>query len=435
MKSILGKRNLIIKEAEIVDPEKNNKYRSNIYIKDGKIEKIGKNISAPEGIAEINAEKYTAFPGFFDMHVHLRDPGQERKEDIKSGIKSALRGGITSIACMPNTKPPVDNINLVKYILGEARKYNFKVWPVAAMTKGLEGEKISEIGLLKNAGAIAFSDDGKCVQDGKLMFEIMKYAKSFGSLLILHEEDYSFSSGGLASEGYPSIELGLKAFPGLAEETMISRDISFSKKTSTKIHITHISSKNSVEMVRQAKKEGINITCDVTPHHIYFNDTYLKNYNTNFKVSPPIRSSLDQEAIIEGIMDKTIDAIASDHAPHLKEDKNTTFSRALFGAIGMETLFKATYTKLCREEGMDIAEYIKLITSNPAKILNIEGSCIKEGRVANLAIADIGFVEKFSGPLYSKSSNCPFTGEELYGEIIFTINNGDVSFVNSDLYE
>ncbi|MGM0367417.1 MAG: dihydroorotase [Actinomycetota bacterium] len=434
MLDILGKSDLLIKEAKIIDPAKNKGYGGDIYIKGGKIEKIGKDLKKEDATLRIDAKGYTVFPGFTDMHVHLREPGEEKKEDIKSGVKAALRGGITSIACMPNTKPPVDSPALVKFVLSEAEKCGFNVYPVAAMTKGLEGTGIAEIGLLKEAGAIAFSDDGKCVADSRLMLEIMRYAKSFGCLLILHEEDYSFSGGALANEGYPSIGLGLEGFSSLAEEIVVARDIQLSKKTKAKIHVTHVSSRGSVEMIRQAKKEGVPVTCDVTPHHIYFNDHALSDYNTNLKVNPPIRGTGDQEAIIEGIKDGTIDAIASDHAPHLKEEKNTTFREASFGAIGMETLFKATYTKLCKERGIPLKEYIKLLTIRPAKILGIDTASIAEGKIADMAIVDTETRGKLEQYFYSKSSNCPFTGEELYGEIIFTINKGRICFVNSDAY-
>ncbi len=422
-------KDMIIKDARIIDPYSNKDYKSSILIKNGYIKKIGKNIKPLGNMVEIDAKKAIVCPGFIDMHVHLRDPGEEDKEDIESGVKSALAGGFTAIASMPNTRPPVDCPSMVQYVLGQARKNDYNIMVVAAMTKNLEGKQLTEMGLLLENGAVAFSDDGKGVADSRLMYEIMRYCKQFSSLLILHEEDHGFSQDGLMHEGYWSNRLGLEGISPLSEEIMIGRDIMLAKRTGARIHLTHLSSKGSVDMVRKAKGEGLDITCDVTPHHIFFNHSFLKTFNSSFKVKPPLRGEEDQAALIEGLKDGTIDAIASDHAPHLLEEKNTTFNDARFGAIGMETAFKAAYTRLCIGESMDIGSIIRLMTSGPSGILGLGKMPIGEGRKANLTIIDTGIQEKVGKKFFSKSINCPFIGHELYSDVVYTINNGKLSYI------
>ncbi len=344
---------------------------------------------------------------------------------------AAIRGGITSIACMPNTNPPVDREYLINYILNKSRYIDFKIYPVAAMSKNLEGKEMAEMGLLKEAGAVAFSDDGKCIQDSKLMYEIMRYAPHFDLPLILHEEDYSFSSYGLAHEGYYCAKLGIDGISPFAEELMISRDIMLAKKTGARIHITHVSSKGSIMLIKRAKEDGLKITCDVTPHHLYFNDSFLESYNTNLKVNPPLRSEEDRRALVSAISEGIIDAIASDHAPHCEAEKNTTFKNAANGTIGLETLFNASYTKLVREEKIKLSKLVALLTSGPAKILNIKEPAIKVGNKADIAIIDLEKNKKIKKEdFYSKSKNSAFIGQNLYGEVVYTINNGRLEFMN-----
>lgn len=427
--------NILIKNGLIIDPDKDREFRSDIFIKEGIVEEIKENIEV-EGLKSlivIDAKDYLVCPGFIDMHVHLREPGDEDEEDMASAVEAAKRGGITSIVAMPNTKPPIDNINMVEYIINKSHRIGYKVYPVASMTKKIEGKEISELGLLSDAGAIAFSDDGNCVNDSKLMYEIMRYASRLGLLLILHEEDYSFSKHGCANEGYFSFLLGLGGISTLSEEVMVARDILLAKRTGARIHITHVSSRNSVEMIKKAKEEGLKVTCDVTPHHLFFNDSCLLSYNTSFKVKPPIRSEEDRIALVSGIKEGIIDAIASDHAPHLEIEKNTTFGEASFGAIGLETMFKVCFTKLFVEEKIKLSKVVSLLTSAPAKILNIEEGSIKIGKSANITIIDpnkSGILRKED--IVSKSKNSPFMGKNLYGEIIYTISEGRLVFENKD---
>jgi dihydroorotase len=431
-KNLIGSKNILIKSGKIIDPFKSEEYFSDIYIKDGLVAGIGKGIEAKrEGLTVINAEGCLVCPGFVDMHVHLRDPGDEDEETIESGAAAALKGGITSIACMPNTNPAIDSEHLVKYILEKSKEIDFKVFPVASMTKGIEGKKICEFGILAGSGAVAFSDDGKCVTDSKLMYEIMKYSNQFGLPLILHEEDYNFSNYGLINEGYYSSMLGLDGISSLGEDVIVARDIMLAKKAKAKIHITHVSTKGSVEMIRKAKEDGVNVTCDVTPHHLFFNDSCLKTFNTNFKVKPPIRSEEDRKALVEGIREGVIDAVASDHAPHLDIEKNTAFKEASFGTIGLETLFSAGFTRLCREEKISPPKFISLITSSPAKILGIDAGKIGTGKTADIAVIDTeaaGEV-KIDG-FVSKSKNSAFIGQRLWGKVAYTISNGKLVYVN-----
>ena len=437
MSNMIGSDNILIKSGKVFEPSNGKEILSDILIQNGIIRAIEKNINvenkgdSSKDLVVLNCQNYFVFPGFVDMHVHLREPGNEDEEDIGSGSRAAVRGGITSIACMPNTNPPVDSEYLINYILSKSRTVDFKIYPVAAMSKDLEGKEMTEIGLLKEAGAIAFSDDGKCIQDSKLMYEIMKYASHFDLPLILHEEDYSFSNYGLAHEGYYSAKLGLDGISPFAEELMISRDIMLAKMTGARIHITHVSSKGSITLIKRAKEEGLSITCDVTPHHLYFNDSFLESYDTNLKVNPPLRSEEDRKALVSAISEGIIDAIASDHAPHYEAEKNTTFKDAATGTIGLETLFKASYTKLVRKEKIKLSKLVALLTTGPAKILNIKAPAIKVGDKADIAIIDLEKNKKIKKEDFcSKSKNSAFVGQNLYSEVVYTINNGRLGFIN-----
>jgi dihydroorotase len=426
-----NKRNkILIKNGLIVDTIKNKEHKANLYIEDGRIVDIKDNIKVnTEEVFEIDAKDHIVVPGLVDMHVHLRDPGFEERETIETGTQAALAGGITSIACMPNTKPAIDSPSLVSYITGKAAYTGCRVYPVAAMTRGLEGREITEMGLLAEAGASGFSDDGRSVADAKLMYEIMRYSKQFEKPLILHEEVYSFSKYGIVHEGKYSTKLGLEGISRLADDLMIGRDIVLAKKTGARIHITHISTAGAVDMIRAAKADGVDISCDVTAHHLFFNDSYLESFNTNLKVKPPIRSAADQEALIEGVADGTIDAIVSDHAPHLDTEKSTTFKLAQFGTTGLETLFAASYTKLCREKGIPLVKLAELMGTGPAKILDIDAGTIKVGGIADITVIDTK--KEFTvnaGDFRSKSSNSAFIGQQLFGQIIYTISNGKIEY-------
>ena len=421
---------ILIKNASIYDGIKAKPFKADLYIKDGIIEDIDNDIKADsKDIRIIDAEGKALLPGLVDMHVHLRDPGFEEKETIESGAAAALAGGVTTLVCMPNTRPVLDEPALVEYVIDRGRDTGINIYPAAAMTRGLEGSQITSMGLLAEAGAAGFSDDGKAVADARLMFEIMRYSRQWQKPLILHEEIYSFSRSGLVHEGKYSTSLGLEGISSLSDDLMISRDIVLARDSGARIHITHISTRGAVEMIRQAKKEGVDISCDVTAHHLFFDDSCLESFNTNFKVKPPIRSAEDRAALIGGIKDGTIDAIISDHAPHLDTEKNTTFRLAQFGTIGLETLFGAAYTSLCRDDGLDAVQLVKLLTSSPAKLMGFDAGTLKKGKRADAVLADLeaGYKVK-AEDIVSKSKNSAFIGQQLYGSIIYTISNGKIMY-------
>ena len=421
---------ILIKNGNIIDGKKTRSFRADLYIEDSIIEDIKDSIDIKDkDTTIIDADGKTVMPGLVDMHVHLRDPGFEEKETIESGAKAAIAGGVTTLVCMPNTEPVLDTPALIEYVLDRGRYTGINIYAVAAMTKGLEGKEITEMGLLSRAGAVGFSDDGKAVADARLMFEIMRYSKQWGKPLILHEEVYSFSRSGLVHEGKYSTSLGLEGISRLSDDLMIGRDIDLARASGASIHVAHVSTMGAVDMIREAKKEGIAITCDVTAHHLYFDDCCLESFNTNFKVKPPIRSKEDQEALIEGIKDGTIDAVISDHAPHLDTEKKTTFKQAEFGTTGLETLFSAAYSRLCRDAGLDIGKMVQLVTSGPAVLMGLGGGTIKKGSRADVAVADLDSSYRVrEGDMRSKSRNSAFIGEKLYGKIICTISNGKVMY-------
>ncbi len=428
-------KNILIKSGRIIDLLQGKDFYSDILVRDGIITGIKKEIKSTENdVIEIDAEGCVISPGFVDMHVHFREPGFENEETIESGAEAAVKGGVTTVACMANTRPVIDNQSLVKYVLEKSRGAACRVLPVAAMTRGLEGKDITEMGLMSEAGAAGFSDDGMCVRDSKIMYEIMRYSRQFGLPLILHEEDDFISGEGLVHEGYYSTMLGLQGISSLSDDLMISRDIALAKKSGARIHVTHLSTRGSVEMIERAKDEGVNITCDVTPHHLFFNDSYLTTFNTNFKVKPPIRSEEDRQALIEGIKKGVIDAIVSDHAPHLDIEKNTTFRLASFGTIGLETLFSAAFTKLCVEEKISLSKFINLITTSPSRIIGVNAGKIKVGEIANITVIDTEKEEKVKKEnIVSKSKNSIFIGHKLMGKIICTISGGKLVYNVSNI--
>jgi len=421
---------IFIKNANILDGKKVKPFKADLYIKDGIIEDIKDSIVIEsKNITKIDAEGRTIIPGMVDIHVHLRDPGFEEKETIESGAESALAGGITTLICMPNTIPVLDSSALMKYVLDKGKGTGVNIYPAGAMTKGLGGKEITELGLLSEAGAVCYTDDGKAVADARLMFEIMRYSTQFGKPLMLHEEVYSFSKSGLGHEGKYSTSLGLEGISRFSDDLMIGRDIDLAKAAGARIHITHLSTMGAVDMIRKAKKEGLHISCDVTAHHLFFDDSCLESFNTNFKVKPPIRGAKDRQALIEGVKDGTIDAVISDHAPHQDTDKNTTFKLAEFGTIGLETLFAGSYTALCRQCKVEPGKLVKLLASGPAALMGLDTGTIEKGKRADLTLIDLdSYYEVKAGSIVSKSKNSAFIGQKLYGKIIYTISNGKIMY-------
>lgn len=414
---------LLIKNGMVVTADKTE--ISDVYVEGSKIVKIGKDIDCAADEV-IDASEKIVMPGFVDMHCHLREPGQEYKEDIKSGTAAALRGGFTSVACMPNTVPPLDNAALIKYVLTRAAEVdNAKVYPIGCITKGQKGNEITEMRFMKETGAVAFSDDGKPVESGNIMRLALEYAAGNDMLIISHCEDKQLAADGVVNEGLNSTVSGLKGITRAAEECMVSRDVILAETIGTRVHIAHVSTKGSVEIVRQAKARGVKVTCETCPHYFSATDDEILNYNTNAKINPPLRLQSDVEAVIEGLRDGTIDAIATDHAPHHADEKNLEFNLAPFGTSGFETAFSLAYTNLVEPDIIDIVTLSKLLSSNPAKILGIGSGEIKEGERADIVIVDTETSYTVdSGKFVSKGKNSLFNGWKLKGTVVAVVVDG-----------
>lgn len=419
---------VLVKSGRVVDPANNIDEKLDILIVDGKIAELAVNIDA--GDAEIiNAAGMIVTPGLIDMHVHLRDPGLEYKEDIVTGTRAAAAGGVTSVACMPNTSPVNDNLAVTKYIISKAAEQgSANVFPIGCITKGLKGEILAEMGELKAGGCVGFSDDGLPVKNGEMMRRALEYSSTFGAPIISHAEELSLVAGGAMNEGPVSTELGLKGIPWVAEDAMTARDIMLAELTGAHLHIAHVSTKGSVELVRQAKKRGVNVTCEATPHHFTLTDDAVRGYNTNAKMNPPLRSQDDVDAIRAGLADGTIDAIATDHAPHHFDEKNVEFAIALNGITGLETLLPLTL-KLVGENVLSLSQAVALTTCRPAKVLGIDRGTLSVGAVADITLINPNkewLVE--AGKLQSKSKNSPFIGQTMKGCAIKTLLAGKEVF-------
>lgn len=400
----------IIKNINLINFD--NEKICDIIIDNGKIEKIGSNLKSDGCEKEINGEGKIAFPGLLDIHCHLRDPGYEYKEDIETGSKSAAKGGFTSVLAMPNTSPVADNKTVIDYIYKKIKeKACIKVYQSGAISKGLKGEELAEMGEMQKSGIIAVTDDGKPVSDASLMKKALIYANMLGLPVISHAEDLSLVDGGCMNEGFMSTYLGVRGTNRAAEETMTARDIIIAKNTDTPVHITHVSTKGSVEIIREFKKQGVKVTCDTCPHYFSLTDKMCDGFNTNAKMNPPLREDEDIKAIIEGLKDGTIDMIGTDHAPHHIDEKNCEFDKALNGIIGFETAFNVAYKYLHKGAGMSLCDIIKLMSYNPNKFLKLDGGEIKEGINADLVIASIDNEYEYkTEDIVSKSKNTPYIG-------------------------
>lgn len=394
-----------------------------------KIVKIGKNLKVDDAEV-INAENLFVFPALIDMHVHLREPGLEYKEDIASGSAAAVKGGFSQVCCMPNTSPVCDNAAIVSYIIQRAKEVNLaKVRPIGSITVGLNGEQLSEIGKMKEAGAVAISDDGKPVMNSKIMRLAIEYASDFGLICLSHCEDKNLVDGGVVNEGYNSTLTGLKAIPRAAEEIMIAREIILAETLNKAVHICHVSTKGGVQLIREAKARGVKVTAETCPHYYSLTDDVITGFDANTKVNPPVREKDDVVAIIEGLKDGTLDCIVTDHAPHHKDEKNIEYNLAAFGISGIETSFALSYTYLVKSGVLNLSELANKMSLAPSKILNLEGGEIIEGGVADIMIADLDKKYKIdSSKFVSKGKNTPFNGYEVYGEVKYTIVDGEIKY-------
>ena len=418
---------LLIKGGRLIDPKAGIDGVYDLLIDEAKIIEISETIP-DDGCEIIDATGKYVMPGLVDAHCHLRDPGFEYKEDIETGTRSAAKGGFTSIACMPNTNPVADNEAVIKYIIQKAEQEGYvNVYPIGAISKGQLGEELAEIGELKFAGAVAISDDGNPVVRSSLMKKALQYASMFDITVISHCEDLDLAENGVMNEGYMSTIMGLKGIPAAAEEAMVARELILSEYTGIPIHIAHVSTALSVEMIRNAKKRGVKVTCETCPHYFSLTEKACEGYNTNAKINPPLRTEADVKAIIEGIADDTIDIIATDHAPHHADEKNIEFSLAANGIVGFETALPLAVTKLVRPGIISMTKLVEKMSLNPAKLLSINKGTLQIGSTADITIVDIN--EKFTvdvNKFQSKSKNSPFGGMELYGAAWGTIVAGNV---------
>lgn len=403
--------------------------KCDILVDGDKIAKIAENIDMA-GVKTIDASGLHVFPGLIDMHVHLREPGYEYKEDIASGSAAAVHGGFTQICCMPNTNPVCDNAAVVGYIVARGKEVGLcKVRPIGAITVGEKGEQLAEIGKMKDAGAVAISDDGRPVSDARVMRLAMEYASDFGLICLSHCEDKSLVDGGVVNEGYNSTLAGLKGIPRAAEEIMIAREIILAETLQKRAHICHVSTKGGVQLLREAKARGVAISAETCPHYFTLTDDIVLSYDANTKVNPPVREKEDVEAIKEGLRDGTLDCIVTDHAPHHVDEKSVEYNLAAFGISGIETSFALSYTNLVRGGVLTLEQLSERMSTAPARILNLEGGELKEGGVADIMLADLN--EKYvidSKKFVSKGKNTPFDGTEVYGRVKYTIVDGKIKY-------
>ncbi|MBV6497334.1 MAG: dihydroorotase [Acidobacteria bacterium ACB1] len=423
---------LLIANGHLIDPAASQNSGKDILVENGKVAAwLDRNETRPEGVEVFDATGLIVAPGFIDMHVHLREPGHEHKESIASGCAAAVAGGWTSVCPMPNTNPVNDNAAITRYMIEQAAKAGLaNVFPIGAITKSSDGAELAEMGEMKAAGAVAVSDDGRPVPNAGIMRRAMQYAADFDLPVIDHCEDKSLSSGGVMHEGKMSLRLGLKGVPALAEDIDVVRDILLARDTGAHIHIAHISTAGAVEAVRRAKSEGVKITCEAAPHHFTLTDAAVEGYDTNTKMAPPLRSEEDREAILEGLRDGTIDAIATDHAPHHADEKSLEYDRAPFGITGLETGVGLAFTELVHKGVIDLVRLVELCSTNPARLLSLSGrGTLTPGSLADITILDPEKEWTFvAAESLSKSKNTPFDGRSFRGRAVTTIVNGKIAF-------
>ncbi|MDH5405257.1 MAG: dihydroorotase [Candidatus Aminicenantes bacterium] len=420
-------KKLLVKGGRVIDPANNLDEHLDLLIAGGKIAQVGKQLEDKEAQI-IDVQRLIVAPGFIDMHCHLREPGREDEETIESGCRAAAAGGFTSVACMPNTDPPNDSQSVTEFILKQAAEKGIvNVFPIGAATKGLLGEELAEIGELKETGIVAVSDDGHPIYNSNLMRKALEYAGMFDLPVIDHCEDKELSAHGVMNEGYYSTLLGLPGIPAAAEEIMVARNIILTALIKGHLHIAHLSTKGSVELLRWAKAQGLRVTAEVTPHHFTLTDKEVCSYDTNTKMNPPLRSAEDVKAILQGIKDGTIDAIATDHAPHRKDEKDVEYADAPFGIVGLETAVPLALDRLVNKRVISPSRMIAMFTVNPATILKLERGTLSPGAAADVTILNLSEVVKIDVTSFqSKSRNSPFHGWELIGRAVLTIVGGKV---------
>ena len=418
---------LLLKKPKIIDPLNETETIKDVMLVDGKIEEIGI-IDAENDVNSIDCNGLILTHGFCDLHVHFRDPGNGDKETLASGCKSALAGGFTRVCTMPNTEPPIDSPELINYIIERTKKLPVHIHPIGSVTKKQAGLEISEMGLMIESGAVAFSDDGLPIQNGLVMRKALEYSKMFNVPIINHAEDECLRANGLMNEGIVSTKLGLSGNPNIAESIMVFRDLKLAELTGAQLHVPHVSTAESVQYISDMKNQYSKITSEVTPHHLYYTDEALYEYDTNFKVAPPIRDTRSRKALIEGIKGGIIDCIATDHAPHTIHDKDTTFDLASCGLIGLESCLGVVKKVLVDDEDLGLMEMIKLLTVSPRKIMGFDNDLLKKGKEAELVLFNEDEKWVFNrNDINSKSKNSPFIDAQLSGKVIHTISKGVIT--------
>jgi dihydroorotase len=420
---------ILIRGGRVIDPKQKLDQKLDILIENKQITKIEKKITK-KNIRVIDAKNCIVSSGFIDLHCHLRDPGRPDKETIETGSQAAVAGGFTSVCCMPNTDPPIDNEGIVNYIYKEAARVNLcRVFPIGAITKKRAGKEITEFGELIRAGVKGFSDDGDEVADANVLRHAFEYSKIFDVPLFEHPIDRDLAQGGLMNEGLVSTRLGLKGSPAIAEEVVVARDLLLARFTGARLHLCHISTKSAIDLIRTAKKEGIRVTCETCPHYFFYNDEVLETFDPNYKVNPPIRSEKDRQAVIEGLLDGTIDCIATDHAPHCQAEKELEFANAPYGMIGFETALPMIVMELINKQKCTWPDILTKISINPAKIIGEKAGAIKQGAAAELTIFNPTTKWQLTAEkIQSRSKNTPLINKELIGQVTAVILNGEIKY-------
>jgi dihydroorotase (EC 3.5.2.3) len=421
--------NLLIKGGRVIDPSQGIDDTLDVVVENGLVKEIGKGLATSAGAETIDASGKYVVPGLIDMHVHLRDPGLEYKEDIISGTRAAVAGGFTSVCCMPNTKPAIDNKAIASYIINKATTDGFcNVFPVGTITQGMAGDRLAEMGELKESGCVAVSDDGKPVKNSELMRRALQYAAGIGIIVISHAEELELVGEGVMNEGFTSTELGLKGIPRVAEDIATAREIMLAEYVGAPIHIAHVSTKGSVRIIREAKARGVRVTCETAPHYFTLTDDAVRGYNTNAKMNPPLREADDVAAIKQGLKDGTIDCIATDHAPHHIDEKDVEFNEAMNGIVGLETSLPLSL-KLVDEGLLTLAQLVEKMSCNPSELLGLGRGSLKAGSVADITVIDPAKQWTVTeSVLASKSKNSPWLGATMAGAAACTVVGGKIVF-------